>query len=126
MYQRPEVRIIEPQQEQTTPIEVTNSEAASLLAKYGYKSPEFNLPAQNQVDNTNRDITMEDFIRMEKIELEKQREMEYQRRYGPKSITFDSNDIRYSNTEYRQLDDDNFGIQVQVVSDMPIYNNNRR
>ena len=126
MYQKPEVRIIEPQQEQTTPIEVTNSEAASLLAKYGYKSPEFNNPQQPTHHNPYQNMTADDMWMAQQRELEQQREMEYQRRYGPKSITFDSNDIRYSNTEYRQLDDDNFGIQVQVVSDMPIYNNNRR
>ena len=44
MYQKPEVYIVEPQQIQTTPVDVTSSEAAQLLAKYGYKSPEFNNP----------------------------------------------------------------------------------
>ena len=48
--------------------------------------------------------------------------------YGPKAVTFDSRNIGYSNSEYRDLDVDghNFGIQVQVVSDMPIQNNNNR
>ena len=60
------------------------------------------------------------------MELKKQREM--QRRYGPKAYTFDNNNVNYSNTDYKSLDIEghNLGIQVQVVSDMPIYNNNRR
>ena len=39
-----------------------------------------------------------------------------------KAITFDSNNIGYSNSEFRDVDIDGqkFGIQVQVISDMPI------
>jgi len=126
MYQKPEVRIIEPQQEQSTPTNVSNSEAAYLLAKYGYKNPEYNAPVQQ--NDPNQNLTAEEFFALHDKELEAQRQKELQRMYGPKAATFDSNNIRYSNSEYRDLDVDgqNFGIQVQVVSDMPIQNNNRR
>ena len=126
MYQKPEVRLIEPQQEQTTQTEVTSSEAAALLAKYGYKNPEYNAPIQQNTD-PNQNLTAEEFFALHDRECESQRQRELQRKYGPKASTFDSNNIRYSNSEYRDLDLDgqNFGIQVQVVSDMPI-NNNRR
>lgn len=123
MYQKPDVYIIEPQQVQTSSIDVTNSEAAQLLAKYGYKSTEFNSPIP--APNTN-DLTIDEFYEMHnRIEREK-REREYQMRYGPKSITFDNRNINYSNTDYRDMDIDgyNIGIQIQVVSDMPI--NNRK
>ena len=126
MYQKPEVRLIEPQQEQTTPTEVTSSEAAALLAKYGYKNPEYNAPIQQNTD-PNQNLTAEEFFALHDRECESQRQRELQRKYGPKASTFDSNNIRYSNSEYRDLDLDgqNFGIQVQVVSDMTIYNNIR-
>jgi hypothetical protein len=126
MYQKPEVRLIEPQQEQTTSTEVTSSEAAALLAKYGYRNPEYNAPTQ-PVNDPNQNLTADEFFAIQQREFEDQRQRELQRMYGPKASTFDSNNIRYSNSEYRDLDVDgqNFGIQVQVVSDMPI-NNNRR
>lgn len=127
MYQKPEVRILEPQQVETNSTEVTSSEAANLLAKYGYKT-EFNNPIPTpQVNNPYQNMTADEMFLASQREIEAQRSREYQRRYGPKAVTFDSNQINYSNTEYRDLDFDghNFGIQVQVVSDMPI-NNNRR
>ena len=122
--QKPDVRIIEPQQEQSTPTDVTGSEAAYLLAKYGYASPQ---PEPHQ-QNPNADLTFDEMIAQHQRELESQRQLEYQRRYGPKAVTFDSNQIRYTNGEYRDLDIDgqNLGIQVQIVSDMPIDGNKRR
>ncbi len=126
MYQRPEVRLIEPQQEQTTPVEVTGSEAAALLAKYGYKSPEYNNPIPEPRQRQDGDMTVEEFFLAQQREIDAIRAREHQRMYGPKAVTFDSNKINYSNTEFRSFDDDsNFGIQVQIVSDMPIYNNRR-
>ena len=127
MYQRPEVRLIEPQQEQTTPVEVSGSEAAALLAKYGYKTPEFNNPMPSPQVQQDGNMTADEFFMAQQREIEARKQREYQRMYGPKAVTFDSNHINYSNSEYRDLDIDghNFGIQVQVVSDMPI-NNNRR
>jgi glucan-binding YG repeat protein len=127
MYQKPEVRLIEPQQEQTTSTEVTSSEAAALLAKYGYRNPEYNEPVQQNTD-PNQNLTADEFFAIQQREFEAQRQRELQRMYGPKAATFDSNNIRYSNSEYRDLDVDgqNFGIQVQIVSDMPIDNNRRR
>lgn len=126
MYQRPEVRLIEPQQEQTTPVEVTGSEAAELLAKYGYKSPEYNNSIPEPRQRQDGDMTVEEFFLAQQREIDAIGAREHQRMYGPKAVTFDSNKINYSNTEFRSLDDDsNFGIQVQIVSDMPIYNNRR-
>jgi len=122
MYQKPEVRIVEPQQEQTFPVEVTNSEAFSLLSKYGYnKSSEFNNSVEPiQQDNPYQKMTSDEMWLAQQRELEQKRQMEYQRRYGPRAVTFDNRNVNYSNTEYRQLDGGNFGIQVQIVSDMPI------
>lgn len=124
MYQKPTVRIIEPQQEQTSPADVTGSESAYLLAKYGYSTP---VPAQPAYQDPNAGLTFDEMIAQQNKELEYQRQMEYQRRYGPKAVTFDSRNIGYSNSEFRDVDIDGqkFGIQVQVVSDMPIQNNRR-
>ena len=142
MYQKPTVRIIEPQQEQTSPADVTGSEASYLLAKYGYSAP---IPEHPIHQDPNDGLTFEEMVDQQNKELEYQRQMEYQRRYGPKAVTFDSRNIGYSNSEFRDMnidsrnigysnsefrdmniDGQNIGIQVQIVSDMPIQNSNRR
>lgn len=130
MYQKPEVRIIDPQQVESKPVETTSAEAAALLAKYGYKNPEqtFHTDQPVQVQQS-RGLTADEMYAMQLREEDERRKQEWQRIYGPKAMTFDSNKINYSNVEYRDLgvDGQNIGIQVQVVSDMPIYNNyNRR
>lgn len=123
MYSKPEVRIIQDQFIETKPQEVTSSEAADLLAKYGYSSQKFN--PQPDAPNKNNGLTAQDLYDQYDREIELQRQSEMQRRYGPKAITFDNNKVNYSSSDYRSLED-GFGVQVQVVSDMPIYNNNQR
>lgn len=123
MYSKPEVRIIQDQQIETKSQEVTSSEAADLLAKYGYSQQNYN-PQTTSVKKESG-LTAEQMYAQYDRELEIQRQREMQRRYGPKAITFDNNKVNYSSTDYRSLED-GFGVQVQVVSDMPIYNNNQR
>ena len=127
MYQKPEVRIIDQQQVESKPAEVTSAEAAALLAKYGYNNNSQSNQEQQQFVNPNNNLTSEQFYQLQLQQEEELRRKEMERRYGPKSITFDNRNINYSNVEYRDLDIDgqNIGIQVQVVSDMPI-NNYRR
>lgn len=121
MYSKPEVRIIQDQQIETKPQEVTSSEAANLLAKYGYSTHQTTSTNNN---SANSGLTVQELYNQYDREMELQRQMELERRNRPKSVTFDNRNINYSSTDYRSLDD-GFGIQVQVVSDMPI-NNNRR
>lgn len=121
MYSKPEVRVIHDQEISSKPVEVTSSEAASLLAKYGYSTHQ---DTSKPTTNSNQGLTVQELYDQYDRELELQRQLEIERRNRPKSITFDSKNINYSSTDYRDLDG-GFGIQVQVVSDMPI-NNNRR
>lgn len=122
MYSKPEVRIIQDQQIESKPQEVTSSEAADLLAKYGYASQNYNPQVFPQKKNG---ITAQEMYEQYDKEVELQRQKELQRRFGPKAYTFDNNNINYSSTDYKSLED-GFGVQVQIVSDMPIYNNNQR
>ena len=122
MYQKAEVRIIQDQQVDTKSAEVTSSEAADLLAKYGYSTEHLTKSNPHPVQ---MDLTAEELYAQYDREFENQRQKELQKRNMPKAVTFDSNNINYSSTDYRSIED-GFGIQVQIVSDMPIYNNNRR
>lgn len=124
--QRPEVRIIEPQQEISQPAEVSNSEAAALLAKYGFSQNQIDVsPNQPNCDPTSN-MTVQEFFELQQREIEAERVRKQRLMYGPKAATFDSNNIKYSETNYKTIDDTNFGIQIQIVSDMPINNNSRR
>lgn len=122
MYSKPEVRIVQDQQVETKPQEVTSAEAADLLAKYGFSNPTYNTQPQTIVQNG---LTAQDLYDQYDREIELKKQIELQRRNGPKAYTFDNRNVNYSSTDYRSIDD-GFGIQVQVVSDMPIYNNGRR
>lgn len=122
MYNKPEVRVLQNQEVNSRPVEVTSSEAANLLAKYGYSNPQTSTHTHT---NSDGGLTAEDLYAQFDRELEIQRQRDFERRIAPKAITFDSRNINYSTTDYRNLDD-GFGIQVQIVSDMPIYNNNKR
>jgi len=121
MYSKPEVRIIQDQQIDSNPVNVTSSEAADILAKYGYSSQQYNTFSNTQKEEG---LTAEEMYAQYDREIEMKLQQERQRRYGPKAITFDSNNINYSSNDYRSLED-GFGVQVQIVSDMPIYNNRR-
>ena len=123
MYNKPEVRIVQDQQIQTSQVQHTNSEVADLLAKYGYSTQHINREISNF--NQKSELTVEEIYAQQYREFEMQRQKEMERRNSPKAVTFDSRNINYSQTDYRSLED-GFGVQVQVVSDMPIYNNNRR
>ena len=120
--QRPEVRIIANQEEtKNIEVNVSSSEAYALMAKYGFKPND--IPQQQIINDPNRNLTFEEMMAMEdnKIRAEKQRaEMLRQEELNkPQPYSFDRRNINYHNTKFENLDDQ-FGIQIQVVSDMPI------
>lgn len=117
MNRQAQVRIVEPQQEQTVSQEVSGSEAAALLAKYGYSQPQaINVPAHNPSAN----MTFEEMVAQQEREMSARRLREQQRMNGPRPYTFDGRNVNYVETKYSSLEGENFGIQIQIVSDMPI------
>jgi hypothetical protein len=125
--QKPEVRIIEPQQEETRVVDASQSERDYLLAKYGYK--QISEPSyQEESYNPNQHLTFEEMVALEERKEMEKRRKEMERRNTPRPYTFDGDRVNYHESKYSDLDLDgqNLGIQVQIVSDMPINNNNRR
>jgi len=125
--QKPEVRIIEPQQEEIKSVDASQSERDYLLAKYGYKQvlgPSYEEPAYNP----NQHLTFEEMVALEESKQRELRRKEIERRNAPRPYTFDADRVNYHESKYSDLDinGQSLGIQVQVVSDMPINNNNRR
>jgi hypothetical protein len=120
--QRAEIRVIEDQQVSTTEVDINNSEAAALLAKYGYNVPVNNSPVKAY--NPDSNLTAEQLFQKQFQEEQERKKRIIQKRSGPTPYGFDSNNINYSESKYASIEGENFGIQVQIVSDMPI--NGRR
>lgn len=113
---RPEVRIIQDQQEEIKPADISQNERDMLLAKYGYKSQTTYIEPQQ--DNG---LTFEEMCLREEQRLADERARKYQQMMGPKPVTFGGN--YYSNEEYGTETDSGFTFKVSVVSDMPIPKN---
>jgi hypothetical protein len=113
---RPEVRIVQDQQEEIKPADISQNERDMLLAKYGYKPQTTYIEPQE--DNG---LTFEEMCLREEQRLSGERAKKYQQMMGPKPVTFGGN--YYSNEEYGTENDTGFTFKVSVVSDMPIPKN---
>jgi hypothetical protein len=121
---KPEVRVIEYQDiSDFKEVNISSAEANALMLKYGLSSLN-NIQQQPQPVNTNANLTFDEMIALEeqKNKIERQnREIERLKELNkPTPFSFDRNRIQYYNTDYRSIDDSGFGMEVKVVSDMPI------
>ncbi len=122
--EKPEVRIIA-NQEETKNIEVniSSSEYYNLMAKYGFKTSDMTSIHENPIIDPNRNLTFEEMVAIEenktKAERQKAEILRQQELNKPQPYSFDKKNINYHNTKFESLDD-GIGIQIQVISDMPI------
>jgi len=122
---RSEVRLIEPQSEQSAPANIPSWEAEQLLRKYGYDNQQFtNRPQQIQEPTTvdpNANLTFEEMIAQEEArqreEAERQR-LRQQQQMGPKPMTFNGQNGYES--EVRYSSDDGFSFKVEITTDMQL------
>lgn len=106
---RPEVRIVQDQQEEIKPADISQNEAEMLLAKYGYKSQQSYQPQDNG-------LSFEEMIRQEELKNQQRLQEQMRKMNGPKPYTFGGN--YDSDTIYGT--DDGFTFKVNIVSDMPL------
>jgi hypothetical protein len=112
---RPEVRIIQDQEEEIRDVSISEYEKNQLLSRYGYGTTQHQIP-NNNWGNSNlvdSNLTFEELCRREEIK----REEEMKRRRGPKPTTFDSNNY-YSSNKYSS--DSGIGFSINIVSDIPL------
>ena len=116
--ERPQVRIIQSQEEQTAPANIDSWEAEQLLRKYGHQPQQFSTHQEPQkpVDNG---LTFEQMIAQEEAKL-REEEMRRQQMNGPKPISFDGQSGYYTETKYGSDDDSGYGFKIQITSDMPL------
>lgn len=119
--QRPEVRVIETQSEEIRHIDVSNWEKQQLLAKYGYinqvEEPKIEI---NDFIPT-KDLPYAELMRIEdeKYSRDLQRKLQ-ELRNRPKSYTIDSDQVRFNETRWSNIDGTNLGFEVNIVSDMKL------
>lgn len=113
---RPEVRIISPQTEESRPANISKSEEEALLAKYGYGSTpnSYSTYQEPTKNDPNSGLTFEEMVKRDE---EKRKEEILRRNHlqrGPKPITFEGD---YT-SETRYGSDDGFSFKVNVVTNI--------
>ena len=110
---RPEIRIIQDQQEEITPADISQNEMDMLLAKYGYQSQtNYTEPGQNS------GLSFEEMIRQEELKNKQHNYEQMMKAKSQKPYTFDGN--YDSETIYGTDGDTGYTFKVNIVSDMPI------
>jgi hypothetical protein len=116
--QRPEIRIIQNQEEQTKPANIDSWEAEQLLRKYGHQPQQFsNREEPKQVDNG---LTFEQMVAQEEAKKKEEELRKKQRMNGPKPTTFDGNKGYDSEVKYSSDDDTGFGFKIEITTDMKL------
>jgi hypothetical protein len=124
---KPIVNIVEPQQySEPQEVNISSAEAYALMAKYGV-NPNTPPPAQQRPVDPNANLTFDQMIAIEENKLKaerQQRDFERMREMNkPTPYSFDRGSVRHYDNQYRTFDDEtNFGVEVKIVSDMPINN----
>jgi hypothetical protein len=122
--QRPEVRILEPQQtsNNVVNVDINSQEAYALLSKYNFRPSEQSLQSTEPIINDpNKTLTFEEMVYMEENKRKTEKQMKdhlaYQERNRPRAITFDDNNVQYHNTDFRTTEE-GYGFRVQIVTNM--------
>lgn len=110
---RPEIRIIQDQQEEIKPADISQNEMDMLLAKYGYQSQtNFHEPVQDS------SLSFEEMIRQEELKNQQRNYEQIMKAKSQKPYTFGGD--YDSETIYGTDGDTGFTFKVNIVSDMPI------
>jgi hypothetical protein len=116
--QRPEIRIIQNQEEQTKPANIDSWEAEQLLRKYGHQPQQFSTREEpKQFDNG---LTFEQMVAQEEAKKKEEELRKQQRMNGPKPTTFDGNRGYDSEVKYSSDDDTGFGFKIEITTDMKL------
>lgn len=114
---RPEVRIIQNQEEEVTK-ELQGYEAEEILKKYGYSQQFNNIPNISNTQPIKKELTFDEMLEEKRKKEEVERINRLQKINGPKPITFDG---KYD-SEVKYGSDDEFGIgfKIEITSDMKL------
>ena len=117
--QKPEIRIIQSQEEQTQPANIDSWEAEQLLRKYGHQPQQFSTREESKqpVDNG---LTFEQMVAQEESRRKEEEMRRRARINGPRPTTFDGSRGYDSEVKYSSDDDTGFGFKIEITTDMKI------
>ncbi len=111
---KPEVKIIQAQEEQTNNVPNIDSwEAEQLKRKYNISNSDIPIEKKN-------DLTFEEMVTQEEMRLKNEQIKRDQQLRGPKPTTFDGGNGYYSETTYSTDSDSGFSFKIEITSDMNI------
>jgi hypothetical protein len=111
---KPEVRIIQAQEETVAPAQISSWEAEQLMRKYGY-STQNDVHVEDQPATSG--LTFEEMVAQENVRINNERLRQQQ---VPRPPSFDGRGGLHTETRYSSDEDTGFSFNVQITSDMPI------
>ena len=122
--QRPEVRIVQGQEEQiNNNPQIDSWEAEQLMRKYGYQNTSYSMNDTIPESNPMSELTFEEMVRQAEEKEIYDRLRKEQELNGPKPISFDGRNGYHTQTTYETDSDTGFGFKIQITSDMNIPKN---
>jgi hypothetical protein len=122
--QRPEVRIVQGQEEQiNNNPQIDSWEAEQLMRKYGYENASYSTNEPMSESKPMNELTFEEMIRQAEEQEIYDRLRSEQQMNGPKPISFDGRNGYHTQTTYETDSDTGFGFKIQITSDMNIPKN---
>jgi hypothetical protein len=118
--QRPEIRIIQDQQTEINPVEVSGWEAEQLLRKYGHTPQTFSTRENESGQQENSGLSFEEMVNQEELRIKEEEMRRYSKINGPRPTTFDGGRGYDSEVKYGSDEETGFGYKIQIVSDMPL------
>jgi hypothetical protein len=116
---RPEIRIIQNQEEQTQPANIDSWEAEQLLRKYGHQPQQFSTREETASQPSNN-LTFEQMVAQEEARLKEEEMRRRARMNGPRPTTFDGSRGYDSEVKYSSDEDTGFGFKIEITTDMKI------
>lgn len=114
---RAEVRIVDAQQEEIKPADISRTEEEALLQKYGF-GPNAQ-PKKQTPKHPSQEMTFEEMCQAEEQRLKEEKQREIQRRVGPKPASFGGD----YNSRTTFSSEDGVSFKVNIVSNMDLPDN---
>jgi hypothetical protein len=121
--QRPEVRVVQGQEEHiNNNPQIDSWEAEQLMRKYGYQNTSYSSHEQPQPVEQ-QGLSFEEMVRQAEEREIQDKLRKQQQMNGPKPISFDGRNGYHTQTTYETDSDTGFGFKIQITSDMNIPKN---
>lgn len=117
--QRPEIRIIQNQEEQTQPANIDSWEAEQLLRKYGHQPQQFST-REEQIQPVEQGLTFEQMVAQNEAKIKEEEMRRKAQMNGPRPTTFDGSRGYDSEVKYSSDEDTGFGFKIEITTDMKI------